>query len=206
MKLLTRDFTKREKALMLVLIVVLLALSYYRFVHIPISEATEDAKQKQANLLSQEAVTLAQLNRLKKMSDEVDSLKAAGVTSTQLSYNGSKLEVAYLNDVLGNSLNYTLNFTGVSRTGDQVRRDFTLTFTTETAAQADAVLASLNASPYRIKLNDVAFSKRIYRNRALLEGEYIREYSVTLSATFYETTVGGTPDAGLPADSSAKKK
>ena len=50
MKILTRSFTKMEKILILVLVVILLALCYYRFVHIPITNSIEEETARQYQL------------------------------------------------------------------------------------------------------------------------------------------------------------
>ena len=206
MKVLGRAFNKKEKALIVFFIIVLLGLCYYRFVHVPITEAIEAAQNEQLNLQDEEAVAKAQAKKLKKMADEVAELKAQGVKSTQLSYNGHKEEVAFLNEVLEDTMNYSLSFSAVKRSSDQVRRNFSLKFTAENYAKAKEIIKALNDSPYRILIGDMSFSKKSStRYNSVLEsaGTYRAtvdyEVTVSLSGTFYETTVGGTADSGLPS-------
>ena len=212
MKGLTREFSTKEKVLIVVFVIILLALCYYRFVHVPISDAITEATNEQYNLQDEETVVQAQAMRLKVMSDEVEQLKAEGVTSTQLSYNGSKAEIAFLNDVLADTMNYSLQFTSCTRNSDQIRRNFSLSFTATNYEKAKEILRNLSASPYRIKIGDLVFTKRTYSTYTYQTGIIVSgvtstqtidyEVTVSLSATFYETMVGGTADAGLPADSS----
>ena len=207
MKILKREFSKSENALIVLFAIILLALCYYRFVYIPITDAIEEAQNLQYNLLDEETVVQAKAMKLKKMADEVAELKAQGVTSTQLSYNGHKQEVAFLNDVLTGTMNYSLRFTSLTRSSDQLRRNFSLSFTCTNYEAAKNVINNLNNSPYRILIDDIRFSKQttttgtsIFDRVEAYSQSIDYEVSVSLTGTFYETTVGGTADAGLPAN------
>ena len=58
------------------------------------------------------------------------------------------------------------------------------------------IFSDLTDGPFRCLIGDIACSVTNQNNEAGL--------SVSATATFYETMVGGTPDAGLPADTSAE--
>ena len=57
------------------------------------------------------------------------------------------------------------------------------------------IFSDLTGGPFRCLIGDIACSVTNQNNEAGL--------SVSATATFYETMVGGTPDAGLPADTGA---
>ncbi|MCR5295512.1 MAG: hypothetical protein K6E30_10155, partial [Lachnospiraceae bacterium] len=57
------------------------------------------------------------------------------------------------------------------------------------------IISQLEESPYRCLLGDISCS--------LHEGDENAEVSVSATATFYETLVGGTPDSGLPEEKEA---
>ena len=69
-----------------------------------------------------------------------------------------------------------------------------------TKDEAQSIVTALASSKLRCMLSDIKCSVNLY----WLRDDYDRRYgdaylSVSMSATFYETMVEGTPDSGLPA-------
>ena len=191
MKLLSRDFTTGEKVLILVLVVVLLALGYYKFVFEPSETAIMNAESEKSALNIELAAVNKRVETLEKMKSDLDSIEEMGGASIMGSYNNSRAELDLINDVFRGVESYTVTVSGVTRSGDQIRRNFALTFDTPDLGTAERIISALSASPFRCLVNDI----RVVSAR-MGEG-----YSVSATATFFETMVGGTPDAGLPADS-----
>ena len=192
MKLLSRDFTGPEKALLLVLCLILLALAYYRFVDIPVREEIADAQAEKESLQTELRAVNTRISKLEAMQKELDTITQDGRISRMESYNNEKEELALLNGILGAADKYTIHFTGVTRSGDQIRRNFTLQFTTEDYDAMLDILTALSQSRSRCLVGDLRCSDS--------SGSPEKGNSVTVSmtATFFETMVGGTPDAGLP--------
>ena len=132
----------------------------------------------------------ARLAAAKKLQDNMDAIEASGHKSWMGSYNNSKAEVAFLNSILADTLQYSVTFSNVTRSGDQIRRSFTLEYRTDSYAAAHEIMARLCQSHDRCLVSDASCA---------LEKDGV--VVVRQAATFYETMVGGTPDAGLPADS-----
>ena len=198
MNILSRDFTKKEKVLMLVLVVILLALGSYWFVDQPVRQELEScAAQESALQIELEAVErkAAELTRMK---EELEAIQARGEVSMMSSYNASKEEVKLLNDVLAGTDQYAIAFSDVSREGDQIRRSFTLQFTAPEHEDIARVLGQLAESSQRCIIADIRCTRENARST-----ENPGAYVVDATATFYETMVGGTPDAGLPAETAA---
>ena len=192
MKIMSRDFTLAEKVLILVLVVILLGLVYYRFVDqtvrdsIRSSESESQALQVELNAVEQ------RITYLRSIQEAMDELEKAGKLSWMGSYNNSKAEVAFLNDILVNTLQYSIAFADVTRNGDQIRRSFTLQYQTNNYEEAQEIMRKLCSGEDRCLVGDVRCS--IAENGKV---------TISAAATFYETMVDGTPDAGLPADSAA---
>ncbi len=192
MKALSRNLKRSEKALLIVLAVILIGLLYYKFVYVNIEETISTANAEAENLQSDVDIATAQLMGLQKMQDELDAVKADPDLSRVESYNNSTSEIAFLNDILENALQYSVSFGDVTRSGDLVRRNFTLQYQTRGYAAAQSIMEALGKSPYRCRIGDLACS---------IGGDNLVTISTT--ATFYETMVGGTADSGLPADQAA---
>ena len=200
MKVISRDFTIKEKVLILVLALILLALAYYWLVDQPVRRALEECETERVTLESDLAVAQARVAQLRSMRAELDELGALQETSRMESYNASKMELAALNQILSVAQSYSISFSGVSRSGDQIRRNFSLSFTTPDYSDAKGILTALSDCPMRCLVGNLSFSDSS-RGESYRGGTVAGSYTVTanVSATFFETMYDGVPDAGLPS-------
>ena len=199
MKKLNREFTSREKLLILLLCLILVGLAYYQFVDQPVRTALNNAHAERDSLLTELTAVNAKLTVMRRMRDEMEDITAGGTISEMKSYNNSKPEIALLNDILRGTPDYTISFADVTRDGDQIRRNFTLTFTADSYARIQQIIKQLSESPYRCLVGDLKIG--VGRNGTMKEGPI----SVNATATFFETMVGGVVDAGLPESTAAAK-
>ena len=193
MKILTKEFTKREKVLIFALIIAILALCYYRFVHIPISEAIAEAEAEQYRLQDEEVILKAQAAEAQKMKEEFDALDIDNI-SMMPSYNASKQELELLDTILADTKDYSVTFKKVTRSSDQIRRNFSLSFSAGSEEEAKQIIDNLLNNGFRVLVDDLVLKTSTNRYG-------VTSCSCSLSATFFETMVDGKADAGLPADS-----
>ena len=193
MKILSRDFTRKEKAFLIVLALILVGLCYYKFVDQYVKTELAEAEQKAASLEVELSTVNAKVAVLTRMQNELDAIIASGDVTIMESYNNSKKEIAFLNDLLAPAETYKLTFANVTRDGDQIRRGVTVTFTTDEYDTAASILKKLDNCEYRCLINSISMTPRTYYYL------YNGTISVTVNCTFFETMVGGTADAGLPA-------
>lgn len=199
MKNITRNFTGKEKAIIAVMLVILLFLAYNQFVDKPINKSIEDEKAEQESLRVQIEAVNKKILGLQQMKNELDELNSSGEKPIEMKpYNGSKEERYFLASVLKNTKGWDISIGDCTRSGDQIRRQFSVTFTTETYKKMEWFLTQLTKCPYRCIINSAKCSIQDTRNA---EGEEEPEVVVKLTATFFETMVGGTPDEALPKDS-----
>lgn len=204
MKTLSRDFSLREKLLLLFLCVILLALAYYQFVDKPVRAALEQAEIDRQNLELELLTVQTKINSLTRMQQEIDEIEAGGKVSVMNSYNNSKEEIRLLNDILAPTVDDSISLADVTRDGDQIRREVSISFVTKNYEEAEKVLLDLYHSDNRCLISDISMSTRSgYIGINIWDGYYADNWdgymNVTATATFYETMVGGVPDAGLPA-------
>ena len=192
MKIMSRDFTTAEKILLVVLALILVGLAYYYFVDVPVRQAIVSSNAEIDTLQTEINVAQARLAHLQGIQTSLDELESQGNLGWMGSYNNSNVEVKFLNDVLANTLRYSINFANVVRSGDQIRRNFTLNFATNDYAEAQEVLTRLLEGENRCLVGDMSCTINT-------DGTV----NLTATATFYETMVGGVADAGLPADGEA---
>ena len=190
MKAFSRDFTRKEKALLIFLSILMVGLAYYRFVDMNVRETIEKSNAEAENLRVELQTLQAKVARLRNLKAQLDSMEELGELSYMPSYNSVKEEVAFLNDVLAPAEKYSISFADVARSGAQIRRSFTLQYTTNDYSEAEEILKKLCNYYNRCLVGDIRCS-------ISEKGEV----TFSASATFYETMIGGTADAGLPADS-----
>ncbi len=194
MKIMTREFTTREKVLLIILSILLVAMLYYQFVDQPVRRQLESAKSEAEMLDIQVKLVESKLAAMRRMRSEMDDLISGGTESEMGSYNNSKEEMAVLNDVLSHTQQYSISFADVTRSGDQIRRNFSLLFTVKDYETMEKVIQDLASSKWRCLIGDVNCTQGTKRDRT---ADII---TVNATATFFETMVGGTPDAGLPSE------
>ena len=128
MKIMSRDFTTREKIMLLVLTLILLAAGYYAVIDQPIRTAINEAKSQQDELNTELMLLQTKAASLSRMQSELDSIEQSGSLGKMGNYNNSKPELDELNQLLQDSNTYDISFSDVTLDGDLIRRSFSLTF------------------------------------------------------------------------------
>ena len=210
MKILSRDFTTKEKIMIVVFCLILLGLAYYRFFYVPTQDQIAAANSQKANYETELMEVMAKEAQIRKMKEEIDELGELSNVSRIESYNNSKQEISLLNRVLGPATEYSIRFSDINRDGDLLRRNFTLMFKTDSFVSAKRIISSLEESPYRCVLGDIQYqlslrradSEEPTRGGRWIDDEYFYDVvTVNTNATFFETMYDGVADAGLPAES-----
>ena len=196
-----REVNAKEKVLLVVLILIILGFAYYRFVDQPVRKNLEKASAEYSALQTELTEVRVKIRELQRMQDEIDEITSGEKDSYMPSYNNTNEELALLNDILSDTSKYSVSFTKVTRNKDQIRRDFKLDFTAPDYETMKDIINRLTSVDYRCLIGDCTCSVVNTKNQ---QKEETTALSVSATATFYETLVGGTVDAGLPADSSKK--
>ncbi len=191
MKFLSRDFTKREQVLLIILGLLLVLVVYYYLVDLPLRNETQRLESERVGLEADVTVAEAKVAEYQRMEEQLAKL---GNSATYMeSYNNRTNEINFLNDLLSSTAAYSISFSPVTVEGNQVRREFQLAYTCGSYSQAMDILGKLTYGHYRCLISDVGCAPVQNSNSALTGA-----VNVTVSATFYETLVGKNTDAGLP--------
>ncbi len=198
MKILTRDFTPREKFLLTVLLVIIIAAAYYLFVYRTVDAQISAQTAERQSLESQLEIVTAQAQKIQKMAEQIEN---DTLRSYMPSYNSSQKELDFLNETLSETENYLVNFTTLTRNGDQINRGFILQFTAKNYAQAEKIIKTLEDSEIRCLIGDYMINP-LETGDHLLQGQV----QVSLKGSFYETMYDGVEDKELPEDESAQNQ
>ena len=186
MKILSRDFTALEKLILLILVLILMGLGYYRFIDQPVRKGIEEAEAQYEKLQSD----LNDVNfRIQEYLDRLDELnEAKELRQSMPSYNSSEEEIRILNDILGEAQSYSFNVDKITLTGNQIRRSFTFSFTASNFATVQRIFTRLSDSRIRCLIGNIEYGGL----NAAPDGDFI---NVRANGAFYETLMDAERDA-----------
>lgn len=192
MKFLTRDFSTKEKVFLAFLLTIIIVAGYYLFVYRTVDDQINALRTQSQSLENQLTIATARVERIQNMSEQLgnDVLR-----SYMPSYNSSKKELDFLNMTLAETDDYLINFTTLTRNGDQINRGFSLQFTARNYDQAESIIKALEESEIRCLIGDYKINP-IQGGEHLLKGKV----QVALNGSFYETMYDGVADKELPED------
>ena len=199
MDMLERKFTSKEIGMLSFFGIVLLGALYFVLVDQPIRSGMKTARQEIESLHVERDAVEMKVAEIKEMEAELKRLEEGGAeVSLMPSYNAGSEELDFLHRVLGTASDYFIDFTDITREGDQIRRNFSLQFRTPNYGDAKEIIKNLENSEIRCLVGDLSVVP-IDNERNILSGPV----QVSAMATFYETMHGGKEDAELPEDSLA---
>jgi hypothetical protein len=197
-KTFSREFSSREKVLLLILALIIVGSVYYLLVFQPVSEGLKSAKAEKQSIEELLILADAQATQIGNMQQEMESIKNQGLAASFMpSYNAERKELEFLHEVLSaDTQEYIISFSQVEREGNQIRRNFNLSFTVANYKVAKEIITQLEDGAVRCLIGDMAVGANGEED-SILAGEV----QVNCVATFYETMYEGVEDADLPKDS-----
>ena len=194
----SKGLTTREKTLICILLLIIIGAVYFLVVHQPVSDGIESERSRTASIEDELIIVNAQAQKMAGMKTEMADLEKKGLSLSEMpSYNSSKQEIDFLHDVLSaQTLDYMVNFTKVTRMGNQIRREFSLRFTAKNYDDAEKIVDALEKSEIRCLIGDLDMGP-VESEGSLFDDQV----DVACVATFYETMYGGRADSDLPEDS-----
>lgn len=186
---LSKQFTRREKVLLVILALLLLFALYYLAVHRPVTEAL-DRIQAESETVSMELTVLeAKQQRMEQMRKELDEILSQPNVSEIPKYDNLQRVMDFLNTVLSSATEYTLSFQGLQQPQDGgiLRRAMQMTFISPSYDGARSMIEQLQNCPYRCQLSDfsiapVSAGGQSRDAASLLDGPV----QVSVTVTFYE--------------------
>ena len=153
-----RAFTTREKVMLLVLTVLLIAIAYFKLLLEPINNSIDEYQSKTASEQDEILQNTALLTRMNQMQKELDEIFAEGNPTPIPDYDNSGKLLVELNRILASSVDYSLDFGTVSALEDGyiMCRTISMTFTTNTYAEARAIIDALHDSDYTNQISDIS--------------------------------------------------
>jgi len=194
MKLVDRRLSTREKVLVSGLVVLVVLIAWYFLIYNTTGNAIRAYRSQLSTLQEEIDVQEMQAVQLAKMKKVVEEGQKGNVSEIAV-YNNLKSEVKALDDILGKAETYNLTFADPVLSGTTVRRVVSVSFTATDYDKAAAIVQDLTECEYRSLITDLSVNVAgLSSYSSSLSGA---SCSVSLTLTFYETTVGAESTKGL---------
>lgn len=187
-----REFTQREKVLLLVLAVLIIVIGYVKLILQPINEEIESYE----SLTMEEQTTFSanqiKATRMNLMEKEIEKAKAKGVRREVPAYDNSSNLLPGLYQIMESSVDYSLDFGELVYDGNVVQRPVEMTFQTRTYKQARAIIDKLYKSGYAMQITDVNIGTKKATDTQLV--------STSMSVTYFEENLNYVPEADIASE------
>lgn len=173
-----RELTKREKVLLLIFAVLLIAVGYYKLLLEPINNQIESYRSlTQEEQLQMETAQL-QAVRMKQMEAEIAQAKAAGIERTIPDYDNSAVLLPQLYQIMDSTIEYAMDFDEITFEGNIAARPVQIEFETANYQKARRVIDKLCTTGYAMQIEDMTIQEARTTDK--------RSVHTYLSITFFE--------------------
>ncbi len=180
--MLKRQFSTREKVLLVVLAILLLGCFYYLVVDRPVQDMELSASMRKAEAEATLEIREASLTRMRQMQQAIEERSASDAAEVP-DYDNSKNVVRLLNTALAGTRNYSLSFPAVAFDGSIASRTVEMTFTCDNYQAAKSVLTALTEGPYSCRLTSLSMEAAGNAQQGDVKNG---EVTVKAAVTFYE--------------------
>lgn len=172
-----RELTRRETVLLLILVVLVIFLGYFKLIFEPIQDQVaqyQDTTSQEQSELEQDLILLT---RKQEMQRKIEEVRASGEERTNPQYDNSRRLMLDLHRILDSAVDYSLDFSQ-STTQDSyiVLRPVTMSFQTHTYAQARAIVDALSESENMNQISDLSIRTNQGQDRDLVQTDLVITY------------------------------
>lgn len=195
--MLTYSFSRREKALLLVLAVILLFLAWFVFVFQRTTDEINRIEGDIAVVDAQTTTATAQVKRMHAMQDAVEKYKAAGIKPTPVpAFDNMTPLMTELNRIMAGTTTYALSFDDLDTetSSDYVLRGVTADFGCNSVSEAELVVTALAKGAYPCSIDSVAINdSSVNRASRVSSNSGSGAVSASVHVTFFEKKAKSTP-------------
>ena len=173
-----RELTKREKVLLLIFAVLLIAVGYYKLLLEPINSQIESYRSLTQEEQMQMETAQLQAARMKQMEAEIAQAKAAGIERTIPDYDNSAVLLPQLYQIMDSTIEYAMDFDEITFEGNIAARPVQIEFETANYQKARRVIDKLCTTGYAMQIEDMTIQEARTTDK--------RSVHTYLSITFFE--------------------
>lgn len=186
--MLQRSFSRREKALLLCLSLIILFAAYYFLIHQPCKEALALAQSEKQAIETENTALIAKCQKKDKMVKELEEILANPITQEVPKFDNIAAVTAYLDASLKKSLSYDIRCGNVKYESKNLiyRRPVDITCNLNSYKEARAIIEDIRSCPYLCHMLSIRITPD--KDRGLLDAKQVEKGSLILSLTanFFE--------------------
>ena len=159
--MLTYTFSRREKALILALAIVLLVIVWYTQVFQRTADEMSRIDSEIATVQSEQTMAQAKVAKMRQMEATIKKYEEEGAVATPMpSYDNMTPLMNELNNVMGSALTYSLAFDKLDTEAskDYVLRGVRIDYSCDSVAAAEAIVRSLARGTYPCSVDSVTIA------------------------------------------------
>ena len=194
--MLKREFSAKEKILILVAAILALGLIYHNFVYKYFQN--QMVLYDTATLEDQLIIEQSKANRISQMKQIIEESKdrVTGDLSVYNNQSAEIIEMGMIFDEDGN--NVSISWSDPVLSGTIIRRDVNITFRASSYQNFKNILRKMSEMRYRCLIRNVTVSAATQNAEGGVEKA--EELNASISVTFFETSEGASSLAGLTID------
>lgn len=182
-----REFTMREKVLLLILVLIMMVAGYYWLVAMPVEARITEAQAEEADYQDRIMMEMVRAKQLKTMREALEeaALKNEAPVSQIPMYDNLENVMVELDAILTPAETYSLTFSDVVPQEKMIARPIDMTFTCGSYTAARNIVNNLYYSMYRCTIDNITMTagKGERDGAPDLNQDPV---SVSLTVTFYE--------------------
>ncbi len=185
---LSRELSSREKTLMVILILIVFFVCYFKFILTPINDGVDNYQMMAAAQEDDFLINFQKSTQVKTMEDEIEAIKASGDVKPLPQYDNSKALLTQLRSILdGNLDEYSMQFGALVEYDYLVCRPLDLTFNADSYITARRLIDQISSQPtvQQITNLDIQIKQTTEANEAG-ETELTDEVEVYMTVNYYE--------------------
>ncbi len=184
--MLTYTFSKREKIMLAVLALVGLVVLWYQLVFSNVQRRLQELDGQIASTQDELVVSQTQGATVSKMKEVVEEYEKQGYKPVLLpSYDNTQNLMAYLNALLGATPDYDISFEApvLNEEDSTVHRSGTISFDTNTYAEARSIVESIARGPYPCQVDALGITDKTKQKNSSKDKAPV---TTNLQLTFFE--------------------
>lgn len=179
-----REISTREKILLVILAVLMIAVGYFKLVLTPINEGIDACRENmfaEQDEITEKLIVTAEIN---KMQVKIDEIMASGEAHAIPYFDNSTMLMIELHSILCDTDDYSLSFGNLTADDYIMMRPVAMSFKVGSYEQARAVIDALYASDNIMKISDINISMD---KNSLTDSS--KGVQVSMNLTYYELIV-----------------
>lgn len=188
MKIASKSFTKREKVMVVVLLLLLVGVAYFYALYTPTKNQLAQLENERYTLESELMVLQAEQAEILRLQAELERIQAeaaaGGVQTSVQDYDNFNAMMDQLNMLMKGTTEYSMNFGTVDMSNEIVRRPVTMNFKCNTYSNAKEILKQLATGPFRCQISDLAINANNGQNSNV--GINRGPVTVAVTITYFE--------------------